>query len=78
MPYVLAGTLLEIAGTLAGAAVADLTGALIGWLLALALGALWVSWRNRAGNGSEPEHPPPIDSPVPPCQRPVDTARSER
>jgi O-antigen/teichoic acid export membrane protein len=49
MPYVFASTTLEIAGTLAGAAVDDLTGALAGWLVALALGAVWVSiWGRRS------------------------------
>jgi len=42
MPYVFASTGLEIAGTLLGAMIADLTGALVGWLVALALGAVWV------------------------------------
>ncbi|GAB1691028.1 lipopolysaccharide biosynthesis protein [Krasilnikovia sp. M28-CT-15] len=59
MPYVLTATALEIAGTLAGAMVADLTGALAGWLLALGLGALWVSWQDRAADRPTPPLPGP-------------------
>jgi O-antigen/teichoic acid export membrane protein len=47
LPYVLASTAFEITGTVVGATVADLAGALTGWLTALAAGAAWVSWRER-------------------------------
>jgi O-antigen/teichoic acid export membrane protein len=55
MPYVLVSTTLEVAGTLLGATIADLTGALVGWLAALALGAVWVVTLGRRSRA----HPPP-------------------
>lgn len=58
MPYVFGSTLLEIAGTLLGAALADLTGALVGWLVALGLGAIWVV---TAGRRSRPTPSPTRD-----------------
>lgn len=60
MPYVFASTTLEIAGTLLGATIADLTGALVGWLVALAVGAIWV----MTGGRGRPA-PPPARAVVP-------------
>ena len=54
MPYVFVSTALEIAGTLLGALVADLTGALVGWLVALGLGALWVMTGGRRSHPAPP------------------------
>ena len=42
-----ATVVIEIAGTLLGAMIADLTGALVGWLAALGLGAVWVMTGGR-------------------------------
>jgi len=54
MPYVLVSTALEVAGTLLGATIAGLTGALVGWLIALALGAAWVATLGRRGRVQRP------------------------
>lgn len=62
MPYVFVSTALEVAGTLLGAAIADLAGALVGWLVALALGAVWVTTGDRRSR-----HPlPPTRRTAPP------------
>ena len=57
MPYVLVSTALEVAGTLLGATIADLTGALVGWLAALALGAVWVVTFGRRSRADVPPEP---------------------
>ncbi|HKT05017.1 MAG TPA: hypothetical protein VJT31_36340, partial [Rugosimonospora sp.] len=51
MPYVVASTVLEIAGTYAGSLVAGLAGALVGWLTALALGVGYVCLRWHRDRG---------------------------
>jgi len=57
MPYVVVSTALEVTGTLLGATIADLTGALVGWLAALALGAVWVVTFGRRGRADPPSEP---------------------
>ena len=57
MPYVVVSTALEVTGTLLGATIADLTGALVGWLAALALGAVWVVTFGRRGRAHPPSEP---------------------
>jgi Na+-driven multidrug efflux pump len=66
MPYVFVSTALEIAGTLLGAMLADLTGALVGWLVALGLGAIWVMTSGRR------------DDPPLPATRPSTTVGAAR
>lgn len=55
MPYVVGSTVLEVAGTLVGVVVSGLTGAIVGWLLALGVGAVWVAlkWRTERGRGQD-------------------------
>ena len=57
MPYVVVSTALEVTGTLLGATIADLTGALVGWLAALALGAVWVVTFGRRSRADVPPEP---------------------
>jgi len=61
MPYVFVSTTLEIGGTLIGATIADLTGALAGWLVALAAGAIWVV----TGGRRQPPGPAPRNTATP-------------